>query len=378
MKRVTAAAILVALAATPTLAQNVRISGFGQVVAGAMTEDGRSIPTLAYNSTDVDFRQESLFALQVSGELTPGLDAVAQIVARGATDYEADFSWAYLNWTPDDHWNLKLGRQRRAAFGYSDFLDVGYAYPWMRPPIAIYNRFLTNFDGLSATYTRNFGDWRIDATWQGGAFDGDAISAGTRIPMTADGYSAYAIDLGYQEWLSFRLHYATLDFGLLNASTVLGNDLRAAGQPDLARIIDLVEDPAWFGQVGFKIDRWDWIIEGEVVGQRISNSLAERDDDWYLSVARRWGLFTPYVVYGQRRSQPDFDLLARVSPSNPFFGRIRTLVLADESDDRFYSVGVRWDLRPNVALKADWTGHRPTVAGRRDANLVSGAVVFTF
>ena len=50
-------------------------------------------------------------------------------------------------------WSAKAGRQRLPRFRYSDFLEVGHAYPWLRPPHAVYTATFSNDDGLSAAYS---------------------------------------------------------------------------------------------------------------------------------------------------------------------------------------------------------------------------------
>ncbi|MFN9965574.1 MAG: hypothetical protein ACK52N_01790, partial [Lysobacteraceae bacterium] len=157
MKTLLAISVTAAMLAIPAHAQNLQITGFGQMVAGTVT-DGTTFPDLGYDS-DWDFKDESLFALQVRGELNDQWSATAQMVARGRDDFEPEFAWAYVAWDGGNGWSAKFGRQRVPFFKYSDFLEVGYAYPWLRPSGAVYNASFSNFDGASASYAFSSGDW---------------------------------------------------------------------------------------------------------------------------------------------------------------------------------------------------------------------------
>lgn len=169
--------ILAALSAAPIAAQSVQITGFGQMVAGTVT-DGDAFPGTGYDS-DWDFKDESLFALQVRGDLNAQWSATAQIVARGRDDFDPEFAWAYIGWNGGNGWSAKFGRQRLPLYRYSDFLEVGYAFPWLRVPNAVYNLEFNNFDGASAAYAFGTGDWFTTLQGSAGRFEGDIELSGS-------------------------------------------------------------------------------------------------------------------------------------------------------------------------------------------------------
>jgi hypothetical protein len=65
----------------------VRVNGFANLTAG-ISASGDTL----YGFTDrISFSEQSLFAIQVSGDINEKMTATGQIVARGSEDFEAGF-----------------------------------------------------------------------------------------------------------------------------------------------------------------------------------------------------------------------------------------------------------------------------------------------
>lgn len=366
-------ALALALMIPSLAAAQVRVSGFGQVVAGTTTGSGT---TLGGYDDDLDFKQDSLFAVQVSADLNERVSAVGQIVARGEDDFDADFAWAYIGIKLSDEVNLTLGRQRTAFFRYSDFLDVGYAYPWMSPQRSVYNLNFNNADGASLGWNRAFGNWFSQAKLFYGQFDGD-ISATDRGQL--DQFTGVSWDMNYDSWLSLRAAYfqADLSLQLVSLDPLLGA-LNQFGLTQAAVLIDSNEDAASFKNVGFEIDRGNWLLVGEWTQTRAKNTVLPINDNVYIAAAFRAGAFTPYVNWGQREADAKLDILGSVPRQHPLYATVAGAVASQALDDTYTGIGLRWDFARNVAVKADYTRYSSDIASRRDANLVSAGVVFTF
>ena len=93
MKKLPIAIALCAALTTTTTFAEVRINGFASIVGGKTMDDDT---TLYGYDNDLSFKNESVFALQLSADLQDKLSATAQIVARGETDFNTEFEWAYL------------------------------------------------------------------------------------------------------------------------------------------------------------------------------------------------------------------------------------------------------------------------------------------
>ena len=140
-----------------------------------------------YGYTDeIDFKNESLFAIQFQSDLGEKLSVTAQLMARGNNDFDAEFEWAFLTYQLTDEWRLNAGRLRTPFYKYSDFKDVGYAYDWSRVPEAVYNLDFDNIEGVSLYRTATVGS--LDSTLQfiAGSFDGDAVVTGLTVQAKID------------------------------------------------------------------------------------------------------------------------------------------------------------------------------------------------
>ena len=106
---------------------------------------------------------ESRVGVQATLRLQENLAFSGQLVSRG-TDPKPDLQWAYLAWGLGDDWEVQLGRKRVPLYYYSDFQDVGYAYPWISPPPELYGWEITNFNGGSLRYRALLGATTVSAT----------------------------------------------------------------------------------------------------------------------------------------------------------------------------------------------------------------------
>ncbi|WP_102796314.1 porin [Bowmanella denitrificans] len=185
MKKILLASMVsLGLSATQAMA-DVNLSGFASINAGkVLSGDGApqydipptflaDYPIVSAYEEEWSFKPETLFGLQVRADMGGGLSATAQVVARGADDFDAQFEWAYLSYELNDNWTLQAGKKRLPLFYYSDFYDVGFAYVWMRPPADTYTWQIFNYTGINALYTGEWGDWSVSGNIYGGREDSD-------------------------------------------------------------------------------------------------------------------------------------------------------------------------------------------------------------
>jgi hypothetical protein len=133
----------------PSQAQDkIQWSGFGNIAAGMTT--GSDDELFGYDN-DVDFNPESLFALQAKANLSEKLSVTAQIMSRGSEDFDLGVEWAYLQYQLTDAASINVGKLRLPFYMYSDSLDVGYSYHWLRTPQSVYRVAFDNY-GLPSFY----------------------------------------------------------------------------------------------------------------------------------------------------------------------------------------------------------------------------------
>jgi hypothetical protein len=355
----------------------VRLSGFGQVMAGT-TLDDNPIPLLGYDD-EIDFKPESLFAVQISADLAEQWSATAQVVARGREDFEPEFAWAYLNWK-SGNWSAKLGRQRIPFYRYSDFLEVGYGYAWARPPRTVYGGTgFDNFDGINLNYSRFDGELYSSFQAIYGGTDVTVVRPQVTFDQSLNRLFGVTWDGSYAGWLNMRAAYITakadIDSPLLNPllAALSGN-----GFGNVAASIDVVEDNGYFWGVGADIDRGNWVVGFETIGRGIDDSLAPDTRESYVSAAYRLGVWQPYVVYGWSKADPDFALAEPLRRAPPLFNATQGALQRQQVDETYASLGIRWDVASNVALKADYTRYNTKVTGQNDGDALVLGAVFSF
>jgi len=170
---ITAAILLTALLSSTVVAE-IKFSGYGSIVAGKtlgtvndplnpgqkrdeiLTADFYDV---GQYTNDITFNAESIFALQAVAGVGKGFKITAQLVAKGVDDFEPEFDWYYLTYQASDNLTLMAGRRNIPMYYFSEFSEVGYAYPWMRPPSNLYWWQVTQFNGIHAMYDFDWGDY---------------------------------------------------------------------------------------------------------------------------------------------------------------------------------------------------------------------------
>jgi len=388
MKALLVLGITAALTATTAHADGVQITGFGQMVAGTVTDGGRnpatgvvSFPGTGYTS-DWDFKDESLFALQIRGDLNEQWSATAQLVARGSEDFEPEFAWAYVGWNGGNGFAAKVGRQRVPFFRYSDFLEVGFAFPWLRPPQAVYFLPFSNYDGGSLSYNFDSGDWYTGVTVFGGEQASSVTVSGLPAELGLQSLMGVFGEAAYADWLTLRAAYVTADVNIdAEALNPLFALLNGNGFSAVTAALDFNEDPATFIGVGAEINHGNWLLVGEYTEVSIDNSYYSEKSNFYFTGGYRFGAWTPTFTYGQSKGDAKLEivsLLPNVPPLAPLRGIVSGVVLSDALDSTYLSYGLRWDLATNVALKADYTMYTNDTSASVDADSLAFGVTFTF
>lgn len=361
----------------------VRINGFGQVVAGSTLDNNRLYPGLKYDA-DAKFGEESLFALQVTAPLTDKLTATAQIVSHGNDDFKTKFAWAYVNYQFNSDWSVKVGRQRAPLFYFSDYLEVGVAYPWLRTPTAVYGSVsnFSNVDGVSVNYSHAFGGWQIDPQLFYGRYSGTIALSGSDANIDDRNFAGASLRGTYHDWLTLRAGFFQSQLTISNTPVdPLVAGLQAAGQNQAASDMAINGDTTTFLELGSEINYAQWQFISEYIELKSFHNYIAHSHDYYVALGRHFGKFLPMVTYGKQNSSTPsqaLDEIPNVPPLAPLRAGVAATLASGTAHDSYYQFDLRYDLANNVALKADFTTFNSSVPGKAGANLVSAAVAFSF
>ncbi len=421
MRRTLAACLAVttlvagAFASMPARA-DVSFHGFGQAAVGSTLGNNRSVSGTEY-SADPSFTPETLLALQIQAPLSDKILATAQVVSTGAEgqEFTPKFEWAYVSYWLGDHWLFKAGRQRLPLYRYSESLEVGESYTWIRPPLSVYQSSVNDFDGLSATGDYEFGKWTLQPELNYGTANNHYISSGTTFDFNAPrGYGA-ALALGYEHLLQIR---GTLNYGTgslvdetalpqlqaVLSNSVVGNPPVPADNSALVNAYGPQNHSLSFygGSVDFHPGHWHFL--GEYHGVHYPGPLVQKERGYYVAASYTADRWTPILTYGHYdRSTGDPSVLGLLVPDSqcptggfnpstlqPIYescASLLTSALLNSSRELidYYEAGIRYDVTDHAALKFDWTrslmrqapGYGPPDAPRA-SNVVSAALVFDF
>jgi hypothetical protein len=406
-------ATLAALAACgPALAQEgvrLTLSGFG--TAGVVHSDEEHADYVVDQfkpngpgatrrwSGDVDSR----VGLQLNADVRPGLGAVVQVVSQQRYDntYKPVIEWANVKWQATPDLSVRAGRIVLPIFMLSDSRRVGYANPWVRPPVEVYYMVpITSTDGVDANWRRTFGE--VTHSLQATMGRADAKfppqpSIGSGEAKVRDIFAAvYTFERGF---LTGRLNYGQAKLTIEQYDPLFAG-FRQFGPPGAA-IADRYEvrgRKTDFVGVGISYDPGAWFLVGEWA-HFDTHSIVGAKQAWYASGGYRLGKVTPYATYAHiephgATSDPGLPLAGLPPPLAAAAGQLIALLNAQLSvvpRQTTWSLGVRWDFLRNAAIKLQWDRVRraegsigtfanlqPGFTPGGTVNLLSAAVDFVF
>ena len=360
-------------------AAEVRINGFASIAGGMTVKQGEEKSPFFGTAGDAtyvadsvtegvyddqwSFDPDSNYGVQITADLGDGLSVTGQVTGNGGEDFEAVVSWAYINYEFNEHWTVMAGRQRLPLFFYSDFIDVGYAYHWIRPPQELAANSGDTFNGIKVRYSNYIGSWDWSADAYYGNSKEDVVSGDISTTIETDNQHGVVLRAS-NSWLILRATYSgaetTQDLKSLLSDPIDPTDPSSPIAYDL-----LVPDgqgnednPLEYTFLGLaaQLNLGNVFIVSEYThGEPDKPSyptlgFSGRDDSegWYVSTGIRLGNFTPHITYSENTN--NYVETAYVGPDV-----IGPVVAEFQSKVEAVTVGVRWDFHPSAALKLEYT-----------------------
>lgn len=276
---------------------------------------------------------DSRLGLQFSGDINEWMSATAQLIARGRGGNENIITdWAFVSITANDDLQIRTGKLKFPTFLISDYYEVGYAYPWIRPPQELYSlNPITTLVGVDALYTVPVGQASLllqpfvgsnrgtayVSGMQAPAFSGFGLTAGDAINFDAP------VLVGVNAALNFDI--GTLRAGYLQAEV----DQAAFG---------ILGEKADFASVGLTIDWRNVVLYAEYADRNvektaIANAFPDQQGA-YVTLGYRFGRLLPHVTYATMDEGKDASPLALKQTST--------------------TVGLRYEFLNGAALKFEY------------------------
>lgn len=347
-----------------------RLSGFGTLGASrSSTNDALFNYPGQGGGADkkASLNPDSKIALQGTYKFTPSLSATAQLMMKydAEGEYVPNPEWVFAKWQPASGLSLRAGRMGAPFFMVSDFRDVGYANTTVRPNLDVYGQVpVSYFDGADAAYQMDVGSVTVTSTLWAGNAKSDFASAlrrnGAAVPPTevridnavglnvlAELSSGYALRVGHMQ-------------GKLTTKSALAQGVMTAARsllsPEAAQsVIETVttdDTRATFSGIGLTVDRDNVVAAAEFTKRKVKKGYIADTTGWYVMGGYRVGAFLPYVSFSKLKV--DDPNAAVPSDAGLLTSSVSNILNTQKISQRTTSVGVRWDVMRNVALKAQY------------------------
>ena len=309
-------------------------------------------------SNDVD----SLFALQVTANLTPQLSAVLQVIAEQNYNntYQPSVEWANIKYEFTDDFSARIGRTPLPAFMVADSRKLGYANPWVRPPLEVYSLVpVARNDGIDASYRWVAGAGTDTITAMAGRSDSDFPIGGNYSGAVHGRRQLVLINLYEQGFATVRINYSRARVTIDGLDPLLDGFREFGDQgATIASTYSDADRPVTFYGIGASYDPRDWFLMGEWAHIR-GGPLSGDNTGWYATGGYRIGTFTPYATYARATTSSAMHVAGLSTGGLPpaaaaagtQLNAALNSILESMPVQRTISVGTRWDFVKNVALK---------------------------
>lgn len=339
--------LAICLASAPVFALEqgeYRLNYFGTVgITHLGGEDqGRSYGVSGQTTDSWRGDQLSKFGAQLTYGLTDTLGVTLQATAKPLQDeWQANLEWAYLSWQANDQLMVRAGRLRSPVYMYSESLDVGFSYPWLRLPDEVYSQVqLSNYEGADVVYTLplSYGSVTFQVA-AGQAKNRDYFAYDDLFSIDYGKLFGANVSLATNDYGTFRVGYVEADI-----STTIDGVVNAFGTPTYLQLLELKKDKGKFTSIGYQYDNGTWLTANEWTTRVTENDNNASIDSFYLMGGRRFGDFLAHVTYAQ----------------------------LDENEGRqnSWTLGLNYNIAPTVVLKTEYK--RVDTSGGYDGVFVRG------
>lgn len=307
---------------------------------------------------------DSLLGLQANLHFSEQTEGVVQVVSRYRYDgsYTPEVTWAFLRHDFSPQLSVRAGRLGTEFYMLADSRLVGYANLTVRPPPDYYGALIFSYlDGLDVSATAPVADGLLRGKLYAGVsqeqtpFNKNNLLWNLEDSLIVGGH----VDYLRGPW-QFRLGHAQIRFkSEAPLNTLIGS---VGGPPNfLSYAPELSVADKWSRLESFGMAYEDGPLQLQLMLSRTRHDSAvyENSKAGYAIAAYRLGQVTPYLGYSWVKSSP--KTLASPPPA-PLIPLTTSLMAQTHSDQHTLFLGGRWDLQPNLDLKAqvDWIRGTPT------------------
>lgn len=131
------------------------ISGFGSFVARTTNEAAGygAENTIDAINEDTSFNFTRV-GINITSAVSEQITFYSQLVARHEDNsFQGNFDWAFAEYRLHDSLSFRAGKLKFPVGIVNEYVDLGYAYPWIQPPKTFYSSSRLGPQALRQTYT---------------------------------------------------------------------------------------------------------------------------------------------------------------------------------------------------------------------------------
>ena len=304
-----------------------------------------------------DFGALSNIGIQMSFQANTKTQITAQLVARGEEEWDMEAEWAYLSLSLSNSLTFRFGRQKAPLYLLSEYIELGYANPWVTAPDEVYG--ITGdstYDGINLLYTVPGKRWdtTLQLMWGNNSFNNPVagnISLNDLLSLSVTSSNdSFSLRLGY--------NLVSGDIPSLNAPLpAIPNTPIQAG--DMLNF-DEVKAKISYLTAGFIYDDNSWLVMSEYAQLEIEGWLSDVTGS-YLTAGYHFNKLMPHITLAKMKNKdPSARNIGTVISSSTGATLALPGAMVGSIADTFIvqnqttcTLGLRYELLPAVSLKAE-------------------------
>lgn len=294
------------------------------------------------------FTADSRLGLQISAKVNEDISITGQLLAKARSEnsnVEAD--WAFINYRLSEQFSVRAGKIKFPTFLISDYYEVGYAYPWIRPPQEVYSSNpITTLNGVDLLARFRFGDLSLLVQ----PYFGVSRGAKALVPQEAVTNPGYQLCFNGQNPASFyTCPQGTLLYTDFTADALRGINVSLSSDIFTVRVgtlktkvnvpgFNVFQDDVKFSSAGLSMDWHNVVLYSEYFERDIkglANSAFPNQKGSYTTLGYRVGKWLPHFTAAQIKDNDN--------PVGPTSGI--------PLDQKSKTLGLRYEVGNGAALK---------------------------
>ncbi len=308
---------------------------------------------------------DSLLGIQANVHFSPSTEGVVQVVSRYHADasFRPELTWAFLRHDFSSDFSLRAGRLGTELYMLGDSRLVGYSNISLRPPPDFYGSLVFSyFDGIDVSATQPLTGGLLKAKlFAGRSPEKSPFYRDILWDLRGSGVAGAYLDYQKGPW-QLRVSLGQVRF---KREPPIDETLRVSGDPlsglpylALVPEMAMTGQRARFGSLGLVFDQGPFNVQFMLNHIKHDSPAYADSKAGYVLAAYRFGAVIPYAGI----SRTFTDNAALPSSFIPVVDAVtRSLVSQSYIDQHTYTLGGRWDLQKNLAVKAevDWIRGTP-------------------